>query len=142
MCTYKCRKVPTFDSIDATNKFHSKNNKPQQSDKSFFFFLRDFIFKKTLFEKLQYLKQEQYKSREMFSMRPLFRGINPAKVFELMVFHQLVRGRCRGLRAVGWPRPWTAVTQFAGATERRLRNFADDLWHGTQQTSNTNALER
>ena len=25
----------------------------------FFFFLRDFIFKKTLFEKLQYLKQEQ-----------------------------------------------------------------------------------
>ena len=24
-----------------------------------FFFLRDFIFKKTLFEKLQYLKQEQ-----------------------------------------------------------------------------------
>ena len=26
----------------------------------FFFFLRDFIFKKTLFEKLQYLKQEQY----------------------------------------------------------------------------------
>ena len=24
----------------------------------FFFFLRDFIFKKTLFEKLQYLKQE------------------------------------------------------------------------------------
>ena len=26
----------------------------------FFFFLRDFIFKKTLFEKLQYLKEEQY----------------------------------------------------------------------------------
>ena len=26
------------------------------------FFLRDFIFKKTLFEKLQYLKQEQYHS--------------------------------------------------------------------------------
>ena len=26
---------------------------------NFFFFLRDFIFKKTLFEKLQYLKQEQ-----------------------------------------------------------------------------------
>ena len=25
----------------------------------FFFFFRDFIFKKTLFEKLQYLKQEQ-----------------------------------------------------------------------------------
>ena len=25
----------------------------------FFFFWRDFIFKKTLFEKLQYLKQEQ-----------------------------------------------------------------------------------
>ena len=25
----------------------------------FFFFLRDFIFKKTLFEKLQYLKQER-----------------------------------------------------------------------------------
>ena len=25
----------------------------------FFFFLRDFIFKKTLFEKIQYLKQEQ-----------------------------------------------------------------------------------
>ena len=25
----------------------------------YFFFLRDFIFKKTLFEKLQYLKQEQ-----------------------------------------------------------------------------------
>ena len=25
----------------------------------FIFFLRDFIFKKTLFEKLQYLKQEQ-----------------------------------------------------------------------------------
>ena len=25
----------------------------------FFFFLRDFIFKKTLFEKLQYLKEEQ-----------------------------------------------------------------------------------
>ena len=24
------------------------------------FFLRDFIFKKTIFEKLQYLKQEQY----------------------------------------------------------------------------------
>ena len=28
----------------------------------FFFFLRDFIFKKTLFEKLQYLKQEQYEA--------------------------------------------------------------------------------
>ena len=29
------------------------------SAKGQFFFLRDFIFKKTLFEKLQYLKQEQ-----------------------------------------------------------------------------------
>ena len=31
------------------------------------FFFRDFIFKKTLFEKLQYLKQEQ----EYHEMRPI-----------------------------------------------------------------------
>ena len=30
-----------------------------EEEMRFFFFLRDFIFKKTLFEKLQYLKQEQ-----------------------------------------------------------------------------------
>ena len=33
--------------------------KSYQYEQAAFFFLRDFIFKKTLFEKLQYLKQEQ-----------------------------------------------------------------------------------
>ena len=36
----------------------------------FFFFLRDFIFKKTLFEKLQYLKQEQDISRYFLTIVP------------------------------------------------------------------------
>ena len=31
--------------------------------KDFFFFLRHFIFKKTLFEKLQYLKQEKERGK-------------------------------------------------------------------------------
>ena len=33
----------------------------------FFFFLRDFVFKKTLFEKLQYLKQEQQETSAPFA---------------------------------------------------------------------------
>ena len=36
----------------------------------YFFFLRDFIFKKTLFEKLQYLKQKQTKNTKKIKIHP------------------------------------------------------------------------
>ena len=56
-----------------------------------FFFLRDFIFKKTLFEKLQYLKQEQknLSRKRKFPQGFFFFAINYICIFIDSVPHLL-----------------------------------------------------
>ena len=47
----------------------------------FFFFLRDFIFKKTLFEKLQYLKQEDYLQTSLVTLLQQKKTFRPFFLF-------------------------------------------------------------
>ena len=59
--TFRIFCVPAEEILITSPRHKTMTKKKDYSEMIFFFFffLRDFIFKKTLFEKLQYLKQEQ-----------------------------------------------------------------------------------